>query len=82
MGTPKLNKNYYTFEEYLAFDGHTLEKYEYRNGEVVAMSGGSLNHAIIGNNVGTALNNALDKSKKNCTVTNSELSKWTKVFGY
>ena len=73
MATPKLDKEYYTFEEYLTFDGQTLEKYEYHNGEVVAMSGGSLNHAKIGGNVVTAFNNALDKLDKNCSATNSEL---------
>ena len=69
----KLDKSYYTFKEYLKFERHSNEKHEYHNGEIVAMAGGSLNHSVISNNIGTAINNALDKNGKDCVATNSDL---------
>ena len=62
---------YYTFEEYLKLESELEEKYEYHNGQLVAMTGGSLNHGIIGNNVGTAIQNELRKKGSNCLVTNN-----------
>lgn len=43
----KDNSLYFTPEEYFAWSEKQLEKYEYINGEVYAMSGGSINHGRI-----------------------------------
>lgn len=47
----KKEKLYYTFKEYLGFEENSLQKHEYYNGEILEMSGGSLEHSIIGDNL-------------------------------
>ena len=42
-------QRYYTTEEYLAQEELAEFRSEYRNGEIVAMTGGSLNHNQIMN---------------------------------
>ena len=60
-----------TIEEYLALEKETHTKYEYHNGEVYAMAGGSPTHSLIANNVGASLN--LSLKGKSCFVYNSDL---------
>lgn len=55
-----------TVEEYLRLERAAPFRSEYWNGHVLAMAGGTPAHAIIGMNVGTALNNALRTTR--CTV--------------
>lgn len=74
MVVPKLDENkYYTLEEYLAFEELAEEKHEYHAGRLFAMAGGTGNHGLIGGNVVTALNNAIDKKEKNCFVFNADM---------
>ncbi len=40
-----------TAEQYLAFDRASDSKYEYLDGEAVAMSGGSVNHSRLAGNL-------------------------------
>lgn len=82
MVTQQIKKSFYTFDEYLAFEAASAEKHEYCDGEILEMSGGSLNHGIISNNIGTALNNALDKNGKNCTVTNSKVKIFLETYNH
>ncbi len=63
----------YTVEEYHALEIATGQKYEYRNGEVYAMSGGTLNHSLISNNITGHLRGALLEKNKNCYVLNSDM---------
>ena len=58
-----LEKKYYTPEEYLAFEEKAKYKHEYRNGEIVAMTGGTTNHNEIAGNFYTSLKIALKKQK-------------------
>ncbi len=52
-----------TVEDFLALDRENLDqKYEFRNGQMVAMSGGSTNHGILINNVHGLLYPHLRKS--------------------
>lgn len=60
-----------TEAEYLAFDDSQPYKYEYRNGEVIDMVGGTARHAKISMNVGTLLNNQLQDS--DCSVISSDM---------
>lgn len=60
-----------TIEEYLALEKETHTKYEYHNGEVYAMAGGTPTHSLIANNVGASLN--LSLKGKPCFVYNSDL---------
>ena len=45
----------YSFEEYLELERSTGERHEFRDGEVVCMPGGSLNHYLVSGNLGTLL---------------------------
>lgn len=48
-----------TPEEYLAFERASETKHEYVDGEVFAMSGGTREHSLIGQNIARELGNAL-----------------------
>ncbi|PAX55885.1 Uma2 family endonuclease [Brunnivagina elsteri] len=54
-------KQYYTPEEYLAFEEKADIKSEYINGEIIPMAGGSVNHNQIALNLSTELNFAFKK---------------------
>jgi Uma2 family endonuclease len=75
MGIPKKEETekYYTIEEYLEIQESSEEKLEFRNGEIVAMAGGTGNHSLISTSITTALDNAIDNSGKNCMVFNSDI---------
>jgi len=60
-----------TPEEYFAWEEQQLEKYEYINGEVYAMSGGSKNHSLISVRFITLFSNHLETSS--CETGNSDL---------
>jgi Uma2 family endonuclease len=61
----------FTPEEYLAWEEKQLEKYEYIDGEVYAMSGGSVNHGRIAIKLTAMFDNHLDSS--NCITGNSDI---------
>jgi Uma2 family endonuclease len=65
------DKRFYTKEEYFALEESSQEKFEFENGEVFAMSGGSLPHNLIAGNVVTALNNKL--ADRDCMVLGSDM---------
>ncbi len=60
-----------TLEEYLEFDYNAEGRYEYFDGEVIEMSGGSPEHSLLGNQIGRLLGNKL--VLKGCSVYNSEV---------
>lgn len=60
-----------TLEEYLEFDANAEGRFEYYNGEVFEMSGGSPEHSLLGNRVGFLLQRELIQKK--CLVFNSEV---------
>ena len=62
MGATKLQK--YTIEEYLKLEESSGVKHEFYDGEVFAMSGGTLNHSLIANNVGRTLGNVFNSKWK------------------
>ncbi len=49
----------YTFGEYLKLEEQDDTRYEYHDGEVFAMAGGSMNHSNIAYNINRSLNEAL-----------------------
>lgn len=71
MAQALIDKKYFTLEEYFALEEQATERHEFENGEVFAMSGGTVNHSLISGNVVTALNNGL--RKKTCRVFGSDL---------
>lgn len=64
-------KKKYTLEEYLELDRNSEERYEYFDGEVFAMAGGSPNHARISGNAYSAIQAKLGDG--DCEAFNSEM---------
>ncbi len=62
-------KKIYTLEEYLALEGESEVRYEYVNGQVLDMSGGTLYHDVVMDNVRDVLKRELDG--KACRVFSS-----------
>ncbi len=60
-----------TLEEYLEFDYNAEGRYEYFDGEVFEMSGGSPEHSLLGSRIGFLLNREL--IPKGCLVYSSEV---------
>ncbi|MBA2620178.1 MAG: Uma2 family endonuclease [Acidobacteria bacterium] len=60
-----------TLEEYLEFDFNAEGRYEYFDGEVFEMSGGSPEHSLLGNRIGFLLQREL--FQQDCSVYNSEV---------
>ncbi|MBI1764721.1 MAG: Uma2 family endonuclease [Acidobacteria bacterium] len=66
-----LPKKLYTLEQYLELDKNSEEKYEFFDGEVFAMAGGSLEHNTISANVIRSLGNKLEGTA--CRVLSSDM---------
>lgn len=64
-------KRFWTVEEYLAYELETGTRYEFINGEIYAMAGGSDNHSTISLNVGAELRAQLRNSP--CRPFNSDM---------
>lgn len=60
-----------TLEEYLEFDRQSDERFEFIDGEVYSMSGGSPEHSLLANRVGRLLGNQLDN--RGCKVFQADL---------
>ena len=71
MIAAKENTLHLTPEEYFAWEEQQLEKHEYINGQVYAMSGGSVNHSLIAIRFTTMFDTHLDPSS--CITGNSDL---------
>ncbi|NJL03241.1 MAG: Uma2 family endonuclease [Spirulinaceae cyanobacterium RM2_2_10] len=59
--TSTLSPATYTVEEYLAQEAQAQERHEYRQGEMIPMPGGTINHNRIALNLAGALNIALKR---------------------
>lgn len=59
----------YTVSEYLALERESKEKHEYRDGQIIAMAGGTYNHGLIAANLMGELRSAL--KGKPCHVADS-----------
>ena len=69
MGQKELSK--YSIADYLELEYQSDTKSEFDNGVIKAMTGGTLNHGIIGGNMITSLNNLT--REKDCISINSEV---------
>ncbi|HZS04006.1 MAG TPA: Uma2 family endonuclease [Blastocatellia bacterium] len=67
-----LPRHYYTLEEYFALERAGEARYEYWDGEIICMSGGTPQHAIIGGNVFVSLTNRLRGGT--CRAFNGDLA--------
>jgi Uma2 family endonuclease len=68
---PSQSRRRYTLAEYLEFEEASPEKHEFHNGEILAMSGASLEHALITANLLRVMGNAL--LSKPCRIFSSDL---------
>ena len=66
---------YYTFEEYQTILEDAEHKYEYYNGSLEMMAGGTGNHNLIGTNILVELH-FHTKKKGNCKTFNSDMNVW------
>ena len=71
MGLPADQRRFYTLEEYLRLEQDSIERHEYREGEILAMAGGSANHSLILTNVIGEFRNLL--KGKPCRIYESNL---------
>ncbi len=69
MGLPA--HRFYTVSEYLELERQTGIKYEYEEGEVFAMAGGTVVHSLIGGNAVSELRRVL--KNRPCNAYNSDL---------
>ena len=70
MSATLISSQQMTLEEYLEFDYNAEGRFEYFDGEVIEMSGGSPEHSLLANRLGRLLGNALDP--KGCLVFQSD----------
>lgn len=71
----------YTLEEYFELDKNSEERYEYCSGEVICMSGGSIEHSVITVNIAGTLRERL--KGRPCRVLSSDVRlKVPKAFPY
>ncbi len=64
----------YSIEEYQAIEEETGIKHEYHDGNVWAMSGGTINHGILCGNIFSELRNALDRDTCQAYLSEIKLS--------
>lgn len=69
------SNQYYTFEQYTEFLEVAEQKYEYHNGYLIEMSGGTGNHSIISTNILAELHFNTKKTGK-CRTFNSDMNVW------
>ncbi len=62
-----------SYTHYLDLEQNPEVKYEFHDGLITAMAGGTLKHGQITSNVNRSLGNAIDGSKKSCIVYSSDV---------
>ncbi len=72
MKAVKAQEQQYTFEEYCDFEEKSAIKYEFRNGKIMIMSGGTTDHATIIGNLYLYLRLGLKLLPNKCYALNSE----------
>ncbi len=60
-------------EEYLRLEEESEVRNEFERGRIIVMSGGSLDHGIVGNNINTELNNAVRRKDLNGVAINGDV---------
>ena len=65
MNTRPPSKSY-SIQEYLEFEATSELKHEYENGLILEMSGGTINHGVISDNIYNALRQRIRKSGSGC----------------
>lgn len=68
----------YTLDEYRAIADTSEEKCEYHDGEIIAMTGGTVNHSRVGRNILSILDNKLRDT--NFEAINNDLRLWIPTY--
>ena len=68
-------RHYYSLDEYFALERESDARFEYWDGDVVCMSGGSRAHGMISSNVHFALSSALRGGR--CRAFTGDMAIWT-----
>lgn len=63
----------YTIAEYISLEKEANTKYEYHDGKVFALAGGSINHGLLCGNIYSELRNGLEGKGSNCKTLTSEI---------
>ena len=63
----------FSLEAYLSLEQESGIKYEYHNGTVVAMAGGTIEHGLISGNIFGELKSGLRSHPKHCTALNGKV---------
>lgn len=71
MEAKRLNK--VTLKEYLAIEKERQQKYEFQNGFIYAMAGGTYNHGLICGNIFGELRTRLKTGNQDCRAMTSEI---------
>jgi len=62
-----------TVEEYLKIEEESNLKYEFHDGDIYAMAGGTVNHSRISINIAGEIRQAIKSKNGNCEVLNSDV---------
>ncbi|MEN0050786.1 MAG: Uma2 family endonuclease, partial [Bacteroidota bacterium] len=73
MSAVAIRNEYYSIAEYLALEEQALERHEYHDGWIRAMSGGTINHGLLCSNAVSTLYNANRTKGNKCTALGSEV---------
>jgi len=65
--------NNLSVEEYLNIEQESNSKYEYHNGHIYAMAGGTINHGLICGNIFGEIRAKLKEKDSDCKAINSEI---------
>lgn len=68
----------FSVAEYIQYEIDTNQKYEYHNGELFALAGGSIKHALLIGNIYTELRNGLKSKKSGCKPITGEAKLYIK----
>lgn len=65
--------DYQSIKSYVEYEYSTEAKHEYERGEILMMSGGTINHGILCGNAYNELRSEIGKNTKNCRTIGSEV---------
>jgi len=71
MGAQKLERA--SISQYLALEEKGLSKYEYADGQITAMTGGSINHGLLCGNIYSELRSGIERQGLACNALGSEI---------
>lgn len=63
----------YSYADYLVLEQNPEVKYEFHDGLIIAMAGGTLKHGQITSNINRALGNSLAEQDKPCITYSSDV---------